>query len=560
MFMLAWAMPQIAQGSIHSSVLLQPAPPHDGGIDPMMIVLIILLILAIIAIFIAYFVAASITKRAMEPKQRAAAEAEAESVRQAKEEAQRILTDAQNQHKQIILDAKDGVLKMREQVEAEARERRVEAQREAQRIESRLQQKEENVDNKLELLEKRDKAIQQKEREVQQLRVEAEQIKSVQAQELERVAGLTAEEAKAELLAQVEEDARADAARHIRMIEAEAKEDADARVRRILAIAAARVASDYVAEITVTSVPLPTEEMKGRIIGREGRNIRAIEQATGVDLIIDDTPDAVTLSGFDPVRREIARRALTKLIQDGRIHPARIEELVAKAEQEVETTMREEGERGALEAGVQGLHPDIIKLLGRLRYRYSYGQNVLQHSIETSIIAGAIAAEIGADVSVAKTAGFLHDIGKAVDHQVEGPHALIGADIAKRLGRSPKIVHAIAAHHADEEPQTVEAWIVIAADAISGARPGARRESVDNYIKRLEALETVANSFDSVERSFAIQAGREVRILVKPDGIDDLGMARLARDVVKKIEDSLDYPGQIKVTVIRETRAIDYAR
>ncbi len=563
MFMLAWAIPQIAQGSIHSSVLLQQRVPiRPDVVDPTWLIvgLIVLLILAIISIVVAWIVSSSRAKQALEPQLKAATANQTESVRLAELEAHRIIEAAQTQQKQIILDAKDEMLKIRERIEVEARERRSEAQREAQRIETRLQQKEENIDNKQELLEKRDKAIQQKEREAERLRAEAEELKNTQATELERVANLTADEAKAELLAQVEQDTRADAARRIRMVEAEAKEDADGRVRRILAIAAARCASDYVAEITVTSVPLPSEEMKGRIIGREGRNIRAIEQATGVDLIIDDTPDAVTLSGFDPIRREIARRALTKLIQDGRIHPARIEELVLKAEQEVETNMREEGERAAIETGVQGLHPDIIKLLGRLRYRYSYGQNVLQHSIETSIIAGTIAAEMGADVNVAKTAGFLHDIGKAVDHQVEGPHALIGADIAKRLGRSPKIVHAIAAHHADEEPQTVEAWIVIAADAISGARPGARRESVDNYIKRLEALETVANSFDCVERAFAIQAGREVRILVKPDGIDDLGMAHLARDVVKKIEDSLDYPGQIKVTVIREIRAIDYAR
>jgi ribonuclease Y len=362
------------------------------------------------------------------------------------------------------------------------------------------------------------------------------------------------------LLGKVEEEIREIASRRVREIEQEMKEEGDRRAREILAIAVQRCAPDYIAENLQTVVPLPSDDMKGRIIGREGRNIRALEQATGCDLIVDDTPEAVTLSGFDPVRREIARRSLAKLIQDGRIHPARIEEVVAKSKQEVEQVIREEGERAAYEANVQGLHADLIKLLGRLKYRTSYGQNMLQHAIECAFIAGAIAAEIGADVTVAKTAALLHDIGKAVDHEVEGPHALIGADIARRLGRSPKVVHAIAAHHYEEEPQTVEAFIVAVADAISGGRPGARRETVESYIKRLEALEGVANSFEGVERCFAIQAGREVRIMVKPGDVDDLGAARLARDVVKKIEESLEYPGQIKVTVIRETRAVDYAR
>jgi ribonuclease Y len=358
----------------------------------------------------------------------------------------------------------------------------------------------------------------------------------------------------------VEFDARNQAARRVREIEQEFKIDADRRSRMILATTLQRIASDYVAETTVTVVPLPTDEMKGRIIGREGRNIRALELATGVDLIVDDTPEAVTVSGFDPVRREIARRALAKLLQDGRIHPARIEEIVAKTQLELEQVMREEGERVAYEANVPGLHPDLIKLLGRLKFRTSYGQNVLAHSLEVSIISANLAAELGADVNIARTAGLLHDIGKAVDHEVEGPHALIGADIAKRLGRSSKIVHAIAAHHNEEEPQTVEAFIIQTADAISGARPGARREMVETYIKRLEALEGVANSFDGVEKSFAIQAGREVRILVRPNSIDDLGASRLAQDVVKKIEETLEYPGQIKVTVIRETRSVEYAR
>ena len=372
---------------------------------------------------------------------------------------------------------------------------------------------------------------------------------------------MTADQAKAVLLEEIEDEVRIDANRRYREIETEVKEDAD--IANTQSIGDCRFKSGFRVSFRrspVSIVPLPNEEMKGRIIGREGRNIRAIEQATGVDLIIDETPEAITLSAFDPVRREVARRALLKLIADGRIHPARVEEVVAKAKAEVETQMREEGEKAAYAANVQGLHPDLIKLLGRLMYRTSYGQNQLHHVVEAARIASAIAAEIGADVNVARTATLLHDIGKAVDHEVEGPHALIGAELAKRLGRSPKIVHAIAAHHNEEEPETVEAWIVQAADALSGGRPGARRDSVEHYIKRLEALEAVANSFEGVEKSFAIQAGREVRMLVKPESIDDLGAMRLARDVAKKIEESLEYPGQIKVTVVRETRAIEYAK
>jgi ribonuclease Y len=466
------------------------------------------------------------------------------------------LEAARARQKEILLEAKDEAIRIRREAEEESRELRSEVTRQ----ERRLQQKEENLDRKIDALERRERQLQRREAENEQLRQEIEQLKVAQVRELERVAALTSDEAKQVLLAKVEEEIREIASRRVREIEQEMKEEGDRRAREILAIAIQRCAPDYVAENLQTVVPLPSDDMKGRIIGREGRNIRALEQATGCDLIVDDTPEAVTLSGFDPVRREIARRALVKLIQDGRIHPARIEEVVQKAKQEVEQVIREEGERAAYEANVQGLHPDLIKLLGRLKYRTSYGQNMLQHAIECAFIAGAIAAEIGADVQVAKTAALLHDIGKAVDHEVEGPHALIGADIARRLGRSPKVVHAIAAHHYEEEPQTVEAFIVAVADAISGGRPGARRETVESYIKRLEALEGVANSFEGVERSFAIQAGREVRIMVKPTDVDDLGAARLARDVVKKIEESLEYPGQIKVTVIRETRAVDYAR
>ena len=350
------------------------------------------------------------------------------------------------------------------------------------------------------------------------------------------------------------------AGKRVREIEQEIHEEADKRSRKILATAIQRIATDYIAESTVSVVPIPSDDMKGRIIGREGRNIRALEQATGVDLIVDDTPEVIMISSFDPLRRELARRVLSRLLQDGRIHPAKIEETVNKTQSELDQVIREEGEKVAFEANVVGLHPDLIKLLGRLKYRTSYGQNVLAHSLETSIIAGALASELGADVNICKTAGLLHDIGKAVDHEVEGPHALIGADIARRLGRSSKIVHAIAAHHGEEEPLTVEAFIVATSDAISGARPGARREMVETYTKRLEALEGVANSFDGVDKSFAIQAGREVRLLVAPNKIDDLAANQLARDVVKKIEESLEYPGQIKVTVIRETRSVDYAR
>jgi ribonuclease Y len=479
-----------------------------------------------------------------------------EKAKTAEERAQVALREVEAQRKEMILQAKDQSHQIRAEVDAEYRERRTEVQRQ----ERRLQQKEETLDRKIEVTEKRERALQLKERELEVQEARIGDMQEARRKELERVAGMTADQAKAVLLEDIEDEVRIDANRRYREIEMEVKEDADSRIRKVLAIAASRAASEFVPEITVSIVPLPNEEMKGRIIGREGRNIRAIEQATGVDLIIDETPEAITLSAFDPVRREVARRAITKLIADGRIHPARVEEVVAKAKAEVETQMREEGEKAAYAANVQGLHPDLIKLLGRLMYRTSYGQNQLNHVVEAARIASAIAAEIGADVNVARTATLLHDIGKAVDHEVEGPHALIGAELAKRLGRSAKIVHAIAAHHNEEEPETVEAWIVQAADALSGGRPGARRDSVEHYVKRLEALEAVANSFEGVEKSFAIQAGREVRMLVKPESIDDLGAMRLARDVAKKIEESLEYPGQIKVTVVRETRAIEYAK
>jgi ribonucrease Y len=477
-------------------------------------------------------------------------------LRQVEAEARLELEAARSEQKDLVLRATDEALRLRSEAETQIRDARLGLTKQ----EERLQRKEENLDRKLEGLERRERQIQSRERQVEQLAQEAEQIRVQQRVELERVSALTQEDARTIILQRVEQETREESARRIREIEKQVREEADKTARKIVSLAIQRCASDYVAEVTVSTVALPSEELKGRIIGREGRNIRAFEQYTGVDIIVDDTPEAVTLSCHDPVRREVARLSLIKLLKDGRIHPTRIEEVVNKTQQEVDQIMREEGERVAYEANVQGLHPDLIKLLGRLKYRTSYGQNVLQHSLECALLAAHMAAELGANINVAKTAALLHDIGKAVDHEVQGPHALIGADIARRLGRSPAIVHAIAAHHNDEEPQSVEAFLVQAVDAISGGRPGARRETLDLYIKRLEALETVATSFTGVQRAFAVQAGREVRVLVQPDQIDDLASIHLARDVAKKIEESLQYPGQIKVTVIRETRSVDYAR
>lgn len=475
---------------------------------------------------------------------------------QARRQAERVVEEAETEKRELVIQAKDEAIRVRADADREISKRR----KDLERIERRLEQKDEQLERKLEQLDRRDRSLRQTEKKLEKAAEELEGHRARQAAELERIAELSNEEAREILLERVEAEMSEILSRRARELDLEMRSEADHRSRMILATTLQRISSDYVSESTVSVVPLPSDDMKGRIIGREGRNIRALEQATGIDLIVDDTPEAVTLSGFDPVRREVARRALTKLIQDGRIHPARIEEVVNKTRLEVEQIMREEGERVAYEANVQGLHPDLIKLLGRLKFRTSYGQNVLGHSLEVSLISAALAAELGADVNVAKTAGLLHDIGKAVDHEVDGPHALIGADIARRLGRSARIVHAIAAHHGEEEPQTVEAFIVATADGISGARPGARREMVEAYIKRLEALESVACSFDGVEKAYAIQAGREVRIMVQPDQIDDMAASRLALDVTKRIEDNLDYPGQIKITVIRETRAINYAR
>ena len=445
---------------------------------------------------------------------------------------------------------------MRTNIERESRERR----NELQKLEKRLVHKEEIIDRKSESIEKKEELIVEKVNELDKKENSLNDLYEKQVDELERLSGLSTDEAKELLLDDVRKEIIHESAIMIKEMENKAKEAAEKKAREIISIAIQKCAADHVAESTVTVVPLPNDEMKGRIIGREGRNIRTLETLTGIDLIIDDTPEAVVLSGFDPIRREVARIALEKLIVDGRIHPARIEEMVEKAKKEVDNIIREEGEQAAFETTVHGLHPEIIKLLGRLKYRTSYGQNVLRHSIEVSHLAGVMASELGADIKIAKRAGLLHDIGKAVDHEVEGPHVAIGVDLAKRYKESKEILHAIEAHHGDVEPVTVEAVLVQAADAISAARPGARRETLEAYIKRLEKLEDIANSFDGIEKSFAIQAGREIRIMVKPELINDDEILHTARDIVKRIEAELDYPGQIKVNVIRETSALEYAK
>ncbi len=479
-----------------------------------------------------------------------------QTLQSAQAEAERILADANTRARETLVRAKDENLRLREEVEAEQKAQR----RELQQQDQQLNQRREKLDRRFDQLENRSRNLDQREKRIQKLESEAEQAQQQRFAELQRVAAMTQEEARELLLKQVADTTRNDAARVIREIENEAREEGDRRAREIITMAIQRCASDQVSEVVVSTVPLPSEEMKGRIIGRQGRNIRAIEQITGVDIIVDDTPDAVILSCFDPVRREVARIALTKLINDGRIHPARVEKVVKKTEEEIDQVIREAGEQAAYDAGVPGLHPEVIKLLGRMKYRTSYGQNVLAHSVETAHIAAMLANELHADVEVARAGGLLHDLGKAVSHEVEGPHAIIGAEILKRYGLPAKVVNAVAAHHHEEEPQSVEAILVEAADAISGARPGARRETLELYMKRIKALESVANSFAGVQESYAIQAGREVRIVVKPEEVDDLAILQLSRDIAKKIEETLEYPGQIKVTVIRETRAVDIAR
>lgn len=463
---------------------------------------------------------------------------------------------AKAMRKETILEAKEEVHKMRSDLEKETKERR----NELQKTERRLIQKEETLDKKIDSIGEKENEVNKKSEQIEMKRQEIDELFQKQLSELEKIAEMSKDEAREIFLQNIEKESRYDAAVLVRQIESEAKEEAEKRARSIVSVAIQRCAADQVSEATVSVVALPNDEMKGRIIGREGRNIRALETATGVDLIIDDTPEAVILSSFDPVRREIARISLEKLILDGRIHPAGIEEMVNKVKKEVEHQIKEAGEQAMFDVGIHGVHPEIVRLLGRLKYRTSYGQNVLNHSIEVARLAGAMAAEIGANVAIAKRGGLLHDIGKAIDFEVEGSHVQIGVDYAKRYKESKEVIHAIEAHHNDVEPQTVEAVLVQAADAISAARPGARRETLKNYIKRLESLETIASSFEGVEKSYAIQAGREVRIVVSPDKVSDVEMSLLAKDICKKIEAEMEYPGQIKVHVIRETRATDFAK
>ena len=488
--------------------------------------------------------------------ERTIGDAEKEADRIVKTAMEQSEKDAENIKKEKLIEAKEDIHKLRNELEKEIKDRRNELQRQ----ERRVQQKEDTIDKKTQVLEKKEEQIQRKLGEAEETQAEVERVKKLQMAQLEKISEFTAAQAKDFLLKQVEEEAAHDKAVLIKNIEAQAKEEADEKARHIITGAIQRCAADHVTETTVSVVQLPNDEMKGRIIGREGRNIRTLETLTGVDLIIDDTPEAVILSGFDPVRREIARRSLEKLIVDGRIHPGRIEETVEKSTKEVENILKQEGERAAFETHVHGLHPELIRLLGRLKYRTSYGQNVLQHSIEVSHLAGLMAGELGADVTLAKRAGLLHDIGKAIDHEVEGSHVTIGGDVAKKYKENDKVIHAILAHHGDIEPKSIEACLVQAADGISAARPGARREHLESYIKRLEQLEEITNSFKGVERSFAVQAGREIRVTVKSDAVNDDETILMARDMAKQIEDTMEYPGQIKVNVIRELRAIEYAK
>ncbi|MDY2719876.1 MAG: ribonuclease Y [Candidatus Faecousia sp.] len=483
-----------------------------------------------------------------------------QAIGSAEQEAMRIVNEAikggESKKREMLLEAKEEIHKSRTEYEKEVKERRADLTKQ----ERRLQQKEESLDKKMDNYERKEEELHKKQQAVAATQEEVNLVKKSQLEMLEKISGLTQEEAKTYLLKNIETEARHDAAVRLKEIDAELKEEADERAREIISIAIQRCAADHAAEATVSVVSLPNDEMKGRIIGREGRNIRTLETITGVDLIIDDTPEAITVSSFEPVRREIARLALEKLIADGRIHPTRIEDMVEKARREVEQTIRKEGERAAFETGINGLHPELIKLLGRQKYRTSYGQNVLNHSIEVAHIAGLLASELGVDVPLAKRAGLLHDLGKSVDHEMEGSHVQLGAELARKYRESPEVVHAIEAHHGDVEATSVIDCLVQAADAISAARPGARRENVENYIRRLEKLEELTNSYPGVEKAYAIQAGREVRIMVKPEEVTEDNMVLLAHDIAKKIETEMEYPGQIKVNVIRETKAVEYAK
>lgn len=510
---------------------------------------VIAVVAGVVAAAIAFFAGVSYRRKTAEAK-----------IGSAEEEAKRLINDAmkaaQQKRKEALIEAKDEAFQLKAEADKEIKERRSELSRQ----ERRLDQKEEAMDRKTAVLEQKETDLAKRSELVEARLDEIEQIKARELDKMETIAGLTAEDAKQLLLNRLDEQLTHEKAMHIAAFETQTKDECDTMARELISQAVARCAADHSSEATVSVVPLPSDEMKGRIIGREGRNIRALETATGVDLIIDDTPEAITLSSFDPVRREIARMTLERLISDGRIHPARIEETVDKCRRELELAMKREGEKAVMDVGLHGLHPDVVKLLGRLHYRTSYGQNVLNHSLEVAYLSGILAAELGVNVTQAKRAGLLHDIGKALDHEIEGSHISIGVDIARKYKENPAIIHAIEAHHGDVEAKTPLAFIVMAADAISAARPGARKENLESYIKRLESLEEIANSFEGVETSFAIQAGREVRIMVKPDAITDDQLVILAHSISRKIEEELDYPGQIKVNVIRESRAVEYAK